>query len=1189
MASTRKSRSLNKRFSKVHDESPDKDGGNGSKSKQRKRKLSDMLGSQWSKEELERFYEAYRKYGKDWKKVAVAVRNRSVEMVEALYNMNRAYLSLPEGTASVVGLIAMMTDHYSIMESESERESNDEPETSRKPQKRARGKLRSNVSKGSDENSPDLLRSQSVASNYGCLSLLKKKRSGGSRPRAVGKRTPRFPVSYSYDKYESQKFVSPNKQVRKSEVDTNDDEVAVLVLAEALQRGGSPHVSQTPKRTKQLMRSSPVVNRGRMHADSEGASAKVYGVTTDEDGFEGSLGSREAENGDFARDTSYMMDTEGVGTVEIKQKGKRSHGKKSKIQTAENDASDDIREACSGTEEGLTVSSIKEKVEDEVTNRRSERHSPQGPRKRSRQLFFGDESSALDALCTLADLSMKLAPTSTIESESSVQFKEEKTTSNVVEKSSRPEAMSGNHQRGKAKMSGDKGHKSPAGVDISAHKNIQRKEDSGFDLSAVSEANGRPFLSTMKIKKRKRKSLVAKTQKIDAYSETRLGEAHKTEDPSEEEKKSISKIKRIGQIATVQKQAKSLKPSERSSSNTNSLRLGTSSAVSNVQVSSANQVSLPTRLRSRRKKALMRFELKSPENIGNDRPNNFSQSLHNRALDLKEKLSRCLSSQILRRWCAFEWFYSAIDYPWFAKREFVEYLNHVGLGHIPRLTRVEWGVIRSSLGKPRRLSQQFLHEEKEKLEQYRESVRTHYTDLRSSKKDGLPADLAQPPIVGNRVIAWHPKTRELHDGKVLTVYRNKCRVQFDRPELGSELVMDIDCMPSNPLDYMPEALRRQSLASDKLHENFSEHKLNGRSNDWKSGGHVKLPPSENQENADGTSHISPPAYPMNTLLKHAKGDTINSISQAKAAASEIVNAQKSTYTQPCTLAQIQAREADIRALSDLTRALDKKEALVLELRHMNDEVLANQKDGDSALKDSEPFKKQYATVSSALLYLRQRNTYQGNSPTPWLKPQANSGVPVGSLSSYEQAAFLPQESGSRVVEILETSRLKAQTMVDAAVQVVSSLKVGEDAFTRVGEALDSADNRHFGTDSGISAGRSFTSSDPGLGNLANHESSNSCTLESVMPTSANGPNPTNTSEQSVAVQIPSELISSCVATLLVIQTCTERQYPPAEVAQILDSAVTSLQPYCSQNASVYREIQMCMGLVKNQILALIPT
>lgn len=29
-----------------------------------------MLGPQWSKEELEHFYQAYRKHGKDWKKVS---------------------------------------------------------------------------------------------------------------------------------------------------------------------------------------------------------------------------------------------------------------------------------------------------------------------------------------------------------------------------------------------------------------------------------------------------------------------------------------------------------------------------------------------------------------------------------------------------------------------------------------------------------------------------------------------------------------------------------------------------------------------------------------------------------------------------------------------------------------------------------------------------------------------------------------------------------------------------------------------------------------------------------------------------------------------------------------------------------------------------------------------------------------
>jgi hypothetical protein len=36
-------------------------------------------------------------------------------MVEALYNTNKAYLSLPEGAASAAGLIAMMTDHYNLL------------------------------------------------------------------------------------------------------------------------------------------------------------------------------------------------------------------------------------------------------------------------------------------------------------------------------------------------------------------------------------------------------------------------------------------------------------------------------------------------------------------------------------------------------------------------------------------------------------------------------------------------------------------------------------------------------------------------------------------------------------------------------------------------------------------------------------------------------------------------------------------------------------------------------------------------------------------------------------------------------------------------------------------------------------------------------------------------------------------
>uniref|UniRef100_A0A2P2QUT6 Uncharacterized protein n=1 Tax=Rhizophora mucronata TaxID=61149 RepID=A0A2P2QUT6_RHIMU len=56
-----------------------------------------------------------------------------------------------------------------------------------------------------------------------------------------------------------------------------------------------------------------------------------------------------------------------------------------------------------------------------------------------------------------------------------------------------------------------------------------------------------------------------------------------------------------------------------------------------------------------------------------------------------------------------------------------------------------------------------------------------------------------------------------------------------------------------------------------------------------------------------------------------------------------------------------------------------------------------------------------------------------------------------------------------------------------------------------------------------------------------------------------------------------------------IQKCTERQFPPSNVAQVLDSAVTSLKPCCSQNLPIYAEIQKCTSISRSQILALVPS
>ncbi|KAI4349974.1 hypothetical protein L6164_010507 [Bauhinia variegata] len=1151
MAPSRKSRSVNKRFSSLNEVSPEKDGVNSNKNKQRKKKLSDQLGSQWSKEELQRFYEAYRKYGKDWKKVAAVVRNRSTEMVEALYNMNRAYLSLPEGTASVVGLIAMMTDHYNVLEgSDSERESNDAP-GSQKPLKRKRGKFQSSISK-------DTIQSQSIASNDGCLSLLKRRRVEGTQPRAVGKRTPRFPISYSYKKDCRENYVSPDKRRLKSEVDANNDDVAhvlAMALTEAAQRGGSPQVSQTQYRRAE--KSPPVRSLERKHQNSEAAPVKFRDASADEEWLEGSIESRGAENEEYARDTSSLMDMEGVSTVDFHGKGKKMYRKKEKVENVGNHLLDDGGEACSGTEEGLNITSSGEKVDIEVTNAKSEQFFGKGQRKRSKKLFFGDESSALDALQTLADLSLMM-PSATMESESSIQLKEERVASDKDEKAGLPEATLTSQNRDKIKIPGPK-HKIAHGTEVSTSRKSKLGKELTNDANTLSES--KEHLSANRTWKRKRKPTVSRIShaKLDSFPIDPLNNEAVVED-----NKPVMKGKHTGQAFTLPKQLKSVRSSESS--------LGSDQkdqTVSTGEVSLVGEVCLPTKQRRRRKMSLQRIFIpkeKSSENILKSRSNKYSTPLQDRALCLKEKLCGCLSSSMVRRWCSFEWFYSAIDFPWFAKREFMEYLNHVGLDDIPRLTRVEWSVIKSSLGKPRRFSEHFLREERQKLQQYRESVRKHYTELRTGIRDGLPTDLARPLFVGQRVIALHPKTREVHDGSVLTVDHDRCRVQFDCPELGVEFVMDIDCMPLNPFDNMPKALNRQNGAgpAGKVAFMTKEPQMNGSSN---YEGSMTYPSSGPVEKAPTTS---------STLVKLGKGDVSHDIAHTKAATFDNIIAQQAAYGQSCAVTHHQAREADIHALSELTRALDKKELLLMELRRSNCDIMENQNDID-CLKDSESFKKHYATVSSALLHLRLRNTHTGNSLPPWMKPQATSSVHDGLPSTLDIS--LSQDLGSTVIEIIKGSGLRAHAMVDAAIQALSSTKEGEDTFMRIGQALDSIDYQQLSSNSSLPGTRSQEQVN---GNFSRHNASE------PLHSDAYGQKLLNESDK-VDVQIPSELIASCVATLIMIQTCTERQYPPADVAQILDSAVTSLHPCCPRNHPIYREIQMCMGRIKTQILALIPT
>nr|VDD45386.1 unnamed protein product [Brassica oleracea] len=1136
MAPSRSTKSKYKRTPRPKDVSPHKEEESMSKTKPRKRKLSDMLGPQWNKEELERFYEGYRKFGKEWKKVAGFVHSRSAEMVEALYTMNKAYLSLPEGTASVVGLTAMMTDHYAVLHggSDSEQEKN---ETLRSASKRSKLKSSDHPSAGLEGLSDRL----QFRSSSGYLPSLKKRRTE-TMPRAVGKRTPRIPVSYTPEKDTRERYMSPVKKSLNQKGDDTDDDMEheiALALTEASQRGGSTKNPHTPNRKSKMF--SPDTKSEIMRADIDMAIAKLRATDTEDAQCEPSLESTEAENVDNPGNRNELTNGEDRSAMKEKQYYRRRFGIKE----------DDSKEACSGTDEAQSLGTLDEKFKQEGDGKFLKFTYRSSRRKSKKSLFTADEDTACDALQTLADLSLMMPETAT-DTESSVQAEEKRAGKASDYKETDLASMSKRGSLRKWKQ------KRPVCNDL-CNTEPERKSPSSSVIR-----KGRQKASPAKVRE------AIYLTKILAFTvpKDELAAISQVTEPSKnkgigEEIKPVGRGKRSASIRNSYEK-KCVKPQDRTSSSNNMVD-DDESAPSTA--ATQKEVNLPTKVRSRRK-------------IVTEKPLTIDDV---KKSEILEKFSHCISSFKARRWCLFEWFYSAIDYPWFARQEFVEYLDHVGLGHVPRLTRVEWGVIRSSLGKPRRFSQQFLKEEKEKLYLYRDSVRKHYDELNTGMREGLPMDLARPLNVSQRVICLHPKSREIHDGSVLTVDHCRYRIQFDNPELGVEFVKDTECMPLNPLENMPASLAKHYVLSNHHRQNSSEEKMHERVKESMPEGYPKL-------SCEAGYPQSSPNYIINNSLKQEKVEISSSDPQAQNGVDEALAVQLFN-SQPSNIGHIHAREADVQALSELTRALDKKELVLRELNYMNNEVVESEKDGHNALKDSESFKKQYAAVlfqlseineqarvSLALLGLRQRNTYQENVPSSSITHMSNSGEPDGQLTYVDNDAS--DTNGFHVSEIVDISRVKARKMVFRAIQALALLRKDENNVVNIEEAIDFVNNQ-LSTDESegsSSVQQTQASQDQRLPSTPNPSSSTQHADDSHV-------NPLDQND----LQVPSELVSRCMATLLMIQRCTERQFPPSEVAQVLDSAVASLQPCCSQNLPIYTEIQKCMGIIRNQILALVPS
>lgn len=97
--------------------------------------------------------------------------------------------------------------------------------------------------------------------------------------------------------------------------------------------------------------------------------------------------------------------------------------------------------------------------------------------------------------------------------------------------------------------------------------------------------------------------------------------------------------------------------------------------------------------------------------------------LHNPDFGRSEQYQQITNiSSKVKRWVRCEYFYSWIDKLYFEGDELASCLKQLGINY-NTFRRVEWILIRQSMGKPRRFSRTFIKEEKAKLYKFREISR----------------------------------------------------------------------------------------------------------------------------------------------------------------------------------------------------------------------------------------------------------------------------------------------------------------------------------------------------------------------------------------------------------------------------------------------------------------------------------
>ena len=435
-------------------------------------------------------------------------------------------------------------------------------------------------------------------------------------------------------------------------------------------------------------------------------------------------------------------------------------------------------------------------------------------------------------------------------------------------------------------------------------------------------------------------------------------------------------------------------------------------------------------------------------------------------------------------------------------------------------------------------------------------------ELKAELAKLVPTDCPKPLCVGDRVVARHPRVLNVHAGTILVgPYKpdmRMCRVQFDRIELGTELVRDFH-VAHLPTSVDPAALEDNTTkedadaAAEAGGQQAHEHALAAAGVDFATA-------AANAAMA-AASAVAAAAAAAAAAVADGDEDAENAIPriadapETAAALLAAMTAARVSAMKDDDGSRVQAD--DTRVLAEVTQTLDRKQTLIAELRAMNnaaetggETVAIKTEDLSGKILEAEqgaaspalePFQRQYAStmlkirdcnqaLAGALVRLREQHGKHGDSTQSiWQRFIEREGPYGTPPSTPRNVASTPGAAAAAAAAAAAKTDVLAG--LDPAAEIVAASKFSGRRMVKTMRAAKQEE--------GAAGPEEETGMDPYIGN--------------------------------------------CMASLLAVKVCQDNQVTPELMKDVIDRCLESLKPKFEENLPLHEQMKEAFAELRAKI------